>query len=71
MVYLLSTTQFVDFKFPWNFISLEWRKAIPLTISLIKDILKGFMKYYWNIATSQRPEYWKMNGGTDLVLRNI
>ena len=45
-VYLLSTTQFVDFKFPWNFISLEWRKAIPLTISLIKDILKGFMKYY-------------------------
>ena len=37
--YLLSTTQFVDLRFPWNLTSLECRKVIPLTISLIRDIL--------------------------------
>ena len=37
---LLSTTQFEDFKLPWYLISLACKKAIPRTMSLIKDILK-------------------------------
>ena len=37
---LLSTTQLEDFKFPWYLISLACKKAMPRTMSLIRDILK-------------------------------